>query len=585
MARNAYPQRKPEIQVCCPGCGGIIAALGNGRMVECPTCNLVFDPEMGNAKGIYATCLTCNHRFAIAKTIHASMLPSEHRLYAKLVLTQQGEKQYLAATQVDIKSYAECTPYLQVEVQEGKIFLPQTKLCDGYNTRRALNYNYTKWSDFFNQRQLLTLGWLQNAIATLPDQNTRDAFYTLFSGVLEFNNLFATYKGEGTGAVRHLFSHHILKPERMPIEANLWGTPKSSGSFSNLFKTRLLRAIDYRENPFEVTITNRTGKKFHSSQAFSEQVEVNWAAQQRLDPRKIYLSCGSSNKTELAAESIDFVITDPPFFDNVHYSELADFFFAWQSLKPHGFITQSTTTRHEQEVQDVDEQAFAQKLKAVFCECHRVLKPSGLLVFTYHHSRVEGWSALMHALWGADFSVVNAHPIKAEMSVATPKAQASDPIQIDIIFVCRKRNRDVRTPQDPDRAFEQAQIQAATKLLRLATCGLKLSNNDKKIILISQFIAQLSPAFLPEVAMEYFLARKDLIEQVATRLTAASPRLGGLSPDDSAADQVEQLSFSFLEMDDLSHSTAEESFRRGWQEAMHGIIHPIDDLWTEIDAQ
>jgi putative DNA methylase len=73
---------------------------------------------------------------------------------------------------------------------------------------------------------------------------SRDALFTLFSGVLEFKNLFATYKGEGTGAVRHMFSHHILKPERLPIEANVWGTPKSSGSFRNLFSSRLMRALE-----------------------------------------------------------------------------------------------------------------------------------------------------------------------------------------------------------------------------------------------------------------------------------------------------------------------------------------------------
>ena len=84
---------------------------------------------------------------------------------------------------------------------------------------------------------------------------TRAALLTLFSGVLEFNNMFASYKGEGTGAVRHMFSHHILKPERTPIEANVWGTPKSSGSFSNLFRSRLLRAIEYRRAPTEVNGT------------------------------------------------------------------------------------------------------------------------------------------------------------------------------------------------------------------------------------------------------------------------------------------------------------------------------------------
>jgi putative DNA methylase len=72
--------------------------------------------------------------------------------------------------------------------------------------------------------------------------------------------MFATFKGEGTGAVRHLFSHHILKPERMPIEANVWGTQKSSGSFSNLFKSRLLRAVDYRDAPFEIELN---GFQYH----------------------------------------------------------------------------------------------------------------------------------------------------------------------------------------------------------------------------------------------------------------------------------------------------------------------------------
>ena len=46
----------------------------------------------------------------------------------------------------------------------------------------------------------------------------------------------------------------------------------------------------------------------------------------------IYLSCGDSASTGLPPRSIDLIVTDPPFFDNVHYSELADFFHAWQQL-------------------------------------------------------------------------------------------------------------------------------------------------------------------------------------------------------------------------------------------------------------
>ena len=135
---------------------------------------------------------------------------------------------------------------------------------------------------------------------------------------------------------------------------------------------------------------------------------------------------------------MDLVLTDPPFFDNVHYSELADFFYAWQQLTPRGFINGNTSTRVKDEVQDTDSGRFAVKLRAVFLECNRVLKQEGLLVFTYHHSRDEGWTALAEAVLGAGFFVVNAHPLKSEMSVATPKAQTKEPIQLDIAIVCRK---------------------------------------------------------------------------------------------------------------------------------------------------
>ena len=51
-----------------------------------------------------------------------------------------------------------------------------------------------------------------------------------------------------------------------------------------------------------------------------------WTDTGTYEPRALYLSCGDSSSTGLATGSVDLVLTDPPFFDNVHYSELADFF-------------------------------------------------------------------------------------------------------------------------------------------------------------------------------------------------------------------------------------------------------------------
>jgi putative DNA methylase len=318
---------------------------------------------------------------------------------------------------------------------------------------------------------------------------------TTFSGALEFNNMFASYKGEGTGAIRHMFAHHILKPERVPIEGNVWGTAKSSGSFSTLFRSRLLRAIEYRTAPFEVAVERVNGhsegkRVYGANLPFAGQVSTQWPPR-KTSERGVYLSCGSSAATGLAAKSLDLVVTDPPFFDNVHYSELADFFFAWQQLEPSPFTPNRPTTRHPEEVQDVSAKQFAAKLRAVFSECCRVLKDDGLLVFTYHHSRSDGWTALADAVVAAGLSFVECHPVKAEMSVAAPKSQAKEPIQLDIVLVCRKQAADTRKRTDSKTAFQSAVERGKFKASRLRDCGLALSVNDRRVVLISQFLVEL----------------------------------------------------------------------------------------------
>ena len=144
---------------------------------------------------------------------------------------------------------------------------------------------------------------------------------------------------------------------------------------------------------------------------------------------------------------------------------------------------------------------------AVFLECNRVLKQEGLLVFTYHHSRDEGWTALAEAVLGAGFIVVNAHPLKSEMSVATPKAQTQEPIQLDIAIVCRKATHTLR--DKPERV--QALSAAQEKLSRLESVGFKLSRNDERVMLFGQLlttirsiteVGDISKAFENELAME-----------------------------------------------------------------------------------
>ena len=522
FARHAYPKRHPIARVLCPSCGAVEEVRYDAAAVICGTCSHAYDPRNGPANGTKATCPGCRHVFPIAKVAREAGRPPRHRLYAKLVLTSTGEKRYLPADDHDRKRYQEAA----IALRAGKDGGPEGTLKPGYNTDQALNYGYRSWRDMFNDRQLLCLGILANRIRSIRNEPIRDLFACLFSGMLEFNNMFASHKGEGTGAVRHMFSHHILKPERTPLEANPWGTSRSSGAFSTLFKRRLLRAMEYREDPFEIAVGEKNGriagrKVFGLSEPIGYPISESFESFR--DGGKVYLSCGDSSRTDLAAGSVDVVITDPPFFDNVHYSQLADFFHVWQRHVLGASKCRLETTRSDREVQQTDVVDFTARLGDVWRECARVLKPGGLLVFTYHHSRAEGWYSILHALRGADFAVVAAHPIKAEMSVAMPKNQAKEPIDFDIVVVCRNRKEvrsSVRTYED---AWARAVHVAGQQIDRLRRVGRSLSRNDLRVVVMAQIVRFLSAGAENRTACTYLEGRNREIEDVINSFSVTEP--------------------------------------------------------------
>jgi SAM-dependent methyltransferase len=327
--------------------------------------------------------------------------------------------------------------------------------------------------------------------------------------------MFSSFKGEGTGAVRPMFSHHILKPERTPLEANLWGTPKSSGSFSTLFKSRILRAIDYCEKPFEIKpIQNK--RKIESKKVYGLSPGIGYEIAEGFEKlsevKPVYLLCGDSADIDIPTESIDAVITDPPFFDNVHYSQLADFFYVWQRYFTSNQVAYNDTTRHPNEVQSSKPSVFAARLQRVFSECHRVLKLDGLMVFTYHHSKADGWYAILYALVKANFAIVATHPIKSEMSVASPKSQAKEPINLDIIIVCRKSNR-VQLEENLANALDETAYCTTNQVKRFNTHGRFLSRNDVLVVFMAQLLKKLSLHPLLEVTLDWIEAKHSQIQQ------------------------------------------------------------------------
>lgn len=519
FAQHAYPKRSPEAQSLCPACGMINAAPFDSRSVRCEGCSESFDPLSGPARGQTATCPECQHAFPIAKTIRVSDGPPKHRLYAKLVLLPDGSKLYVRSTDDDRALYEAAENALRARDNP----YPIVPIAPGYNTNQALGYNYRYWHEMFNARQLLCLSILAERIRTISDPGVRDLFVCLLSGTLEFNNMFASYKGEGTGAVRHMFAHHILKPERVPLEANLWGTPKSSGAFSTIFEGRIRRALDYAENPFEIRVSGSNTRKGEKVFDLSERVgfDIGATYDEFEAGKRVYLSCGDSSKTDLPDASVDAVITDPPFFDNVHYSQLADFFHVWQRHILHRVEGQKgESTRSNGEVQNEDVGLFTRRLTTVWIEGCRVLKDDGLLVFTYHHSRSEGWRSVLEALMSAGFTITAAHPIKAEMSVAIPKHQANEPIDLDIIIVCRKA---AFSPADTaKRSWSAAVLTATSQIQRLRRAGRELSRNDIRVVVTAQVLRYLSSIGSMSVALATLDDRGDEIDALIEQLHGAS---------------------------------------------------------------
>ena len=522
FARHAYPHRNPTVQVVCPKCGGLSPEDRQVSRMECSECGHRFDATAGPVKGKAAMCPHCRCEFTIGRTIRETGSPPAYRMYAKLVLTPDGNKEYHSITDYDEALYRKAVSDL-----DGSYFeIPQGTIEPGYNTNQVLNYGFRAWRDMFNARQLLCISTLANRIKQIDDAPLRDAFTCLFSGALEFNNMFASYKGEGTGAVRHMFYHHILKPERTPLEANIWGTPKSSGAFSTLFRSRLLRAAQYARQPFELALLTGESRQQSVKVDCINEPLVGIANSESYDQfcenSKLYVSCGDSAATDLPDGCVDMVVTDPPFFDNVHYSQLADFFYAWQRLILDDYPShRADTTRSKSEVQNSDAGIFTERLTRVLRESARVLKDDGLLIFTYHHSRWEGWMSVLKSVATAGFQIEVCHPVKAEMSVATPKHQAKDPINFDIIMVCRKNQPGVAKANFVGAlTIANAIDRAEHQITRLQTGGWTLSRNDVGVVVMANVVAEMSKKLAGQILEQSF-------EEIGNQIATAIDRLHG----------------------------------------------------------
>ena len=497
FSKNAYPKRVPRAQIICPECLAVKSGRYDFETETCPNGHEIH--QRGAVRGQTATC-SQGHAFKVLRALDDK--PPTYEMYAKMVAQKDGSKVYESITDWDRALYDECVDMLRDLPVDA--VLPVGDLASGNNTDQALKWNFRQWRDFFNARQLVSLSLLATSIRDLPGSAPeREALAALFSGTLEFNNLFTSFKGEGTGAVRHMFSHHILKPERTPLEAHPWGTPQSSGSFSTLYKSRLQRAHEYKLRPVDlVTRGGEVERVAGLAAPLAATIYESWEAFSQAEGQSAYVATKNSADTDLPDESVDLVVTDPPYMDNVHYAELADFFHAWlQGVRPHASYELRPTTRASGEVQNADPDAFGRAIEAVWAECARVLKPGGLMAFTFHQARISGWIQVIESLRRAGFVITAVQPVKGEMSTSIVKKGSREPSNLDSVVVCRRR---VDGAMNPSRSIEEARLTAHDKLVRLRQEGIEVGAGDIRSVVRGTLLANLASA------------GRDLDEEVAT---------------------------------------------------------------------
>jgi len=148
----------------------------------------------------------------------------------------------------------------------------------------------------------------------------------------------------------------------------------------------------------------------------------------------------------------DAIITDPPYYDNVPYADLSDFFYVWLKrsighLYPEHFSGELTPKKKEI-VADAKRHGGKEKAKKfyeemmekVFQEAWRVLKPNSPLVLVYAHKTTAGWSTLVEALRKTGFVIQEAWPLTTEQQQRL-RAQSSSALASSIFLCARKREK------------------------------------------------------------------------------------------------------------------------------------------------
>ena len=399
-----------------------------------------FDPTKGTVSRAVAVCPLYGRPVEAKLTRKLFQEGKAGQRMVAVVTHKPGTtgKRYRVATAADLAVFREAEAYLvkkreKLTLEWGMEAVPDEPTPEGKGSgaERAFsvrNYGMNTWGDLFNARQKLALitfaekvkAAYQNLMRENDSEEHAKAVVSYLALGLDmaaaFGNTLARWENSSE-AIKQLYSRQALPMLWDYAEVNPFSG--SSGSFET--------GWEYYFKVIE-----------HCSQSSSTPAGITQSSATNLPhPNNFF----------------DAVFTDPPYYDNVPYSYLSDFFYVWLKrilgdVYPELLSTPLTPKRNEIVAYsygaggfEEGKRFFEDSLKLSFQEIHRVLKPDGIAIIVYAHKSTEGWETLINSLLDSGLIMTGAWPLDTEMK-ARLRAQESAALASSIYIVARKMERE-----------------------------------------------------------------------------------------------------------------------------------------------
>jgi len=501
-----------EDAVVCPSCYTVQWVKANSEQVTCIACRTKFKPKEGFASGGKFRCEHCSREDQTVDWVRRTGKAPDYEMFAieywceqcydeakkqgyKHQQAQAKARGYKGADDYDRSLYEQASA--EFEKQKDNLPLPPAdlELPDGYNTQQAIKQGLRRWQDLFNKRQLLCLGMLMKAILEIEDKAVRELMAVTLTDSVNCNNILCKYNLQAL-KIEPLFGQRGYWPVDVPVENNIWGTSLGRGTFTGYFE-KTKQAIEWVIEPEERNGDDRVILGDSPITQVVTQID-----ELRYDARCALFARTAEDLSFIPDRSVDAVITDPPYYGNVMYGELSDFFYVWLRLALKDDYPEFSTPLVPKEREIVvnkkavvvtgdagqgtrvkDDAFFRQGLLRCFKECHRVLKDDGLLVFTFHHEAPKAWGSVLDAILQSGFDIRRVWTYHSET-----RSGVNIGIRFDTVIVARKRFGEViEASWELLQSEIVAEVQA--ELRRLLENGVKVSPEDVFVIVIGKALS------------------------------------------------------------------------------------------------